>query len=179
MEVSLITGDCSNVGITYTTLVRNFKKFGSPLTLVRYSATAFFPQCAATSPQFRSSSTANFTVVHCYQSAIPLPLFSLQSTACSSSLFRSSLFRSSLFRSLLFRSSLFRSISISIGINPRYLIISSPRNILKNRPKNAEQRNSGSSLSVVRQRRSAIFTSPLVCYHFGSPLGSRHRTSGP
>ncbi len=71
-------------------LVRNFKKFGSPLALVRYSAIAIFSvvfalvhnsgiplplfslQSTATSPQFRYSDTAIFTVVHSVpQLAIP------------------------------------------------------------------------------------------------------------
>ncbi len=40
-------------------------------------------------------------------------------------------------------------------------------------------RNIGSSILVICQRWSAIFTSLLVRYYFGSPLASGQRTSGP
>ncbi len=93
-------------------LVRNFKKYGSPLALFRYSATAIFSV-----ERYHQSAIPLFCYhyFHCIplllvrDSAIPLLLFLLQSTACCSSLFHSSLFRSSLFQSSLFQSSLFLS----------------------------------------------------------------------
>ncbi len=116
---------------------------GLQLLKIWYSASATplfhyrnFFRSAATSPQFRHSATAIFTVVHC------MPQFAIP--------------------------------QYQYQYHPHYMIISSLWNILKNRPKNAEQRNSGSSILVIHYHWFAIFTSPpALARYFYQSAGQR------
>ncbi len=93
-------------------LVRNLKKLDSPLLLVRYSATAIFSIVCCHQSAILLFHYLFFTVVHY------MPQFATQQFAIPQ-----------------YAIPQYQCISVSISINPHYLIISSLLNIFKHWPK--------------------------------------------